>query len=98
MIKIKKMLATVLGVGLLNVCFGLTLFAKSEDFKLKEKRYGIVLDYYFENSGMDYGKFKKQEDPTYSPTENFNLEILDEFLRKKLRKLLVIFDRHIFTS
>ena len=78
MIKIKKMLATVLGVGLLNVCFGLTLFAKSEDFKLKEKRYGIVLDYYFENSGMDYGKFKKQEDPTYSPTENFNLEILEE--------------------
>ncbi len=64
---------------MLNGCFGLKLFAKVEGSKLRQKRYGIVLDYYFNKSGMDYSKFKKQKDPTCSPTENFfNLEILEE--------------------
>ncbi len=76
--RFKKILAIVLGIGLLNGCFGLNLFAKVEGSKLREKRYGIVLDYYFKKSGMDYSKFKKQKDPTWSPTDSFNPETIEE--------------------
>ena len=65
MSKIKKILPIVLGIGLLNGCFGLTIAAKPpkttkvEELKQEEK-FVLYFDYCFKNLGMEkyFGNLK----------------------------------------
>ena len=70
----KKLKIFALVFSLIFCCFGLTgaVKVKNEGFSDSEKTYSIVLDYFFENSGMKYSEFKSQENPL-ELEENFEL-------------------------
>ena len=66
---IKKLLPIVLGIALLNGCFGLTIAAKAVKVEQKSKEnkkvnyaYGFQFDYCFKNAGMEKN-YGKQENP-----------------------------------
>ncbi len=71
----KKLKIFVLLFSLIFCCFGLNGAAK---VKNSEKTFSIVLDYYFDKSGMKYSEFKSQKNPVdYSSFEK-GVEFLKE--------------------
>ncbi len=87
MSKIKKILPIVLGIGLLNGCFGLTIAAKppkatkveqnSKENKKVNYAYGFQFDYCFKNAGMEKN-YGKQENPAKFKGDFSKLKVLNK--------------------